>query len=166
LRSTGREGFGGSNFTFLDTPSLLSSAKWRSRVAMPMWCIAQPLDRRWLQWVNRAIFPVSWWRLLDPNDRTDLTGIGDSESGQIRTLAAQQYARSFDHLVGNLLGRMILWLISTGIVRSKGRALHSSLPAFGAMGQRAAKRNQPNVRLCMIWFTLVYRSTSVENCLF
>jgi signal transduction histidine kinase len=37
-------------------------------------------------WVSHVISRASWWRLLNPNDRTYLTGIGDSESGHEETL--------------------------------------------------------------------------------
>jgi hypothetical protein len=62
----------GLNFTFLDTPSLLSSAKWCSRVAMPMWYIAQPLDRRWLQWVIFHRQDATFGAAVSPRKRTSI----------------------------------------------------------------------------------------------
>jgi hypothetical protein len=43
-------------------------------------CNATKLTTEWQRWINRVISRVSWWRLLNPNDRIYLTGIGDSES--------------------------------------------------------------------------------------
>ena len=40
------------------------------------------MHSRWQVRVNRAVSGVPRTRLLDPNDRTHLTKIGDSESGQ------------------------------------------------------------------------------------
>ena len=58
-------------------------------------------------WVNRVVSCVSWWRLLNPNDRTYLTGIGDPESDPFQTHPLQQSLGVAPSRTG-LLGAFVL----------------------------------------------------------